>query len=81
MKIIYSLGILLLCLLTACQSSLQLAGSQHKLVVDKWGELSAYADGTLQEFDIAIAGQLLLEGQSKDKFVLRNFHLTNKIDI
>lgn len=45
-------------LLASCQSNQQIAGSQHKLVVDKWRALSQYAYGVLNRYEISFGARL-----------------------
>ncbi|MGJ8691248.1 MAG: hypothetical protein ACSHW0_02060 [Thalassotalea sp.] len=65
-------------LLFSCQSPQQIAGSDHKLVVDKWKALSLYADGVLNQYDIALGARLTVDKSSEHQFILKDFALLKK---
>jgi hypothetical protein len=65
-----------------CQSTLDVAGGEHKVVTEKWMELSKYAESNIESFGVTITAQL--EISIDNKFKLNNFKintLSTKQDI
>jgi hypothetical protein len=77
-----SLLIVLLLLGGGCQSSLDIAGDEHKTVTEKWRALSKYAESSIENYDVTISARLAI---STDKrFKLTHFKISsgsNKQDI
>ena len=65
--------------LVSCQSPQQIAGIEHKLVVDKWNSLSKYAYGVLNRYELSIGARLSVDdSQFKKNFVLSDFKLLHQ---
>lgn len=65
--------------LPGCQSPQRIAGSDHKLVVDKWNALSQYAHGVLNQYDISLGTRLSVnENNGIQAFHLSDFKFLRK---
>jgi hypothetical protein len=65
-----------------CESTLDIAGREHKVVTEKWIELSKYAESNIESFGVTITAQLAIS--IDNKFKLNNFKintLSTKQDI
>ena len=70
---------LFLNVLMGCQSAQQIAGDEHKLVVDKWRALSKYAHGVLNRYNISLGTRLSVDATNeKNPFILDDFQLLHK---
>lgn len=50
-----------------CQSRLDVAGGEHKVVTEKWMELSKYAESNLDDYDVTITARLAIKENKKFK--------------
>ena|GEM_PF-4220972 len=65
-----------LLVLTGCQSTLDVAGEEHKTVTDKWKELSKYAESNIEDYGITINARLAISADQK--FKLTHFKLSSR---
>lgn len=59
--------------MSACQSTLDIAGGEHKVVTEKWLALSKYAESNIEKFGVTITAQLA--NTNDNKFRLTNFRI------
>lgn len=69
-------------MLSACQTPIERAGSEHKYDKLKWNVLSKYSINRLKEFDLTVTAKVEQVNDSKSKFKLSNIKLTSlhKVD-
>jgi hypothetical protein len=74
-----------LSLLPGCQTPVKHAGNEHRLVVDKWRELSKYAESELVKYKFLVNAKLTLikdedENVNEDKYQLTDITLSASED-
>jgi len=66
-------------IISACQSRLDIAGQDHKLVAAKWYGLAKYADSAITQFGITVTAELAIENvENKQIFKLHEFHISRQ---
>jgi len=66
------------CLLTGvgCESTLDIAGGEHKTVTDKWRALSTYAESNIENYGVTITARLAVD--ANNNFKLTHFKISNQ---
>ncbi|MFT5852082.1 MAG: hypothetical protein ACI87J_002058 [Colwellia sp.] len=75
-------NIVIIALLFGCQTPIENAGSEHKLVGEKWSALSGYAKSHLTSFDLTISARLAITPSiGNNQFKLTDFKLSKNTNV
>ncbi len=64
-------------LLFGCQTTVEIAGNEHRTVVEKWQELARYAESKLVQYPMTITAELAISDKAGEaRYVLKNIQLS-----
>ncbi len=67
-------------IMAGCQTKLDMAGQEHKLVSDKWYALAQYADSKISHYGISVSARMSIEaGENGYVFKLSSFQFTDSV--
>jgi hypothetical protein len=68
--------------LISCQTALQIAGSDHKLVAAKWNALAEYAQSNIVAYGVTVSARLVIERQDdKEVFKLDSIKFSTDVSV